>query len=83
MSVKRCSGSVLFCPFGLRRFPVWRGCSNVAMRDYPLVAVDIHDVVCCQVLHVNEREGGEAHKDEDVTHEGQIVVLELMGYDCL
>jgi hypothetical protein len=34
-------------------------------------------------FHVNEREGGKAYEYKNVTHEGEIVVLELMGYDCL
>ena len=55
----------------------------VSLADNPLVAVDVHDVVRGQVLHVNEREGGEADKYKNVTNEGQIVVLELMGYDSL
>ena len=55
----------------------------VTFADNPLVAVDVHDVVRRQVLHVDEREGGEAHEYKDVTHEGQIVILELMGYDGL
>ena len=55
----------------------------VTLADDPLVAIDVHNVVSCQVLHVNEREGGEAHKDEDVTDEGEICILELVRYDCL
>ena len=55
----------------------------VSLADDPLVAVDVHDVVHRQVLHVNERKGGEAHEYKNVTHEGQIIVLELMGYDSL
>ena len=55
----------------------------VTLADNPLVAVDVHDVVRRQVLHVDERKGGEANKDEDVTNEGKIVILELMGYDSL
>ena len=55
----------------------------VSLTDNPLVTVDVHDVVGRQVLHVDELEGGEAHEYKNVTHEGQIVVLELMGYDCL
>ena len=50
----------------------------VTLADDPLVAVDVHDVVRRQVFHVDEREGGEAHEYKDVTHEGQIVILELM-----
>ena len=30
----------------------------VALADYPFVAIGVHNVVSCQVLHVNEREGG-------------------------
>jgi len=55
----------------------------VTFADDPLVAVDVHDVICRQVLHVDEREGGEAHEYKNVTHKGQIVVIELMGYDGL
>ena len=55
----------------------------VTLADNPLVTVDVYDVVRGQVLYVNEREGGEAHEYKNVTHEGQIVVLELMGYDSL
>ncbi len=55
----------------------------VTFADNPLVAVDIHDVVRRQVLHVDEREGGEAHEYKNVTNEGQIVIRELMDYDCL
>ena len=57
--------------------------SLVTFADDPLVAVDVHDVVRGQVLHVDEREGGEAHEYKNVTNESQIVVLELMGYDGL
>ena len=55
----------------------------VSLADNPLVAVDVHDVVRRQVLHVDERKGGEAHEYKNVTYEGEIVVLELMGYDGL
>ena len=55
----------------------------VPLADNPLVTVDVYDVVRRQVLHVNEREGCEADKYEDVTHKGEIVILELMGYDGL
>ena len=55
----------------------------MTMTDNPLVTADVHDVVCRQVLHVDEREGGEAHKNEDIANKSQIVVLELMGYDGL
>ena len=34
----------------------------VSLTDNPLVAADVHDVVRGQVLHVDEREGGEAHE---------------------
>ena len=53
----------------------------VTLTDYPLVSIDVHNVVRCQVLHVDEREGGEAHEYKNVTNEGQIVILELMGYE--
>ena len=52
--------------------------SLMSMADYPFVAVDVHDVVRSQFLHVNERQRGEADKDEDVTNEGEIGVVELM-----
>ena len=55
----------------------------MSLTDNPLVTIDVHNVVRCQVLHVDEREGGEAHEYKDVTHEGEIVILELMGYDGL
>ena len=51
----------------------------MTMADNPLVTVDIYDVVGCQFLHVNEREGSEADKDEDVANKGQIVIFELMS----
>ena len=53
----------------------------VTLADNPLVTVDVHDVVRRQVLHVDEREGGEAHEYKNITNEGEIVILELMGYD--
>ena len=53
----------------------------VTMADYPFVAIDVHDVVRSQFLHVNKRKGGEADKDEDVANESQIVVLKLMRHD--
>ena len=49
----------------------------VTLADNPLVTVDVHDVVRRQVLHVDEREGGEAHEYKNVTNKGEIVVLEL------
>jgi len=55
----------------------------VTFADDPLVAVDVHDVVRGQVLHVDEREGGEAHEYKNVTNEDQVVILEFMGYDSL
>jgi len=55
----------------------------VTLTDYPLASIDVHNVVRCQVLHVDEREGGEAYEYKNVTNEGQIVILELMGYDGL
>ena len=55
----------------------------VALADNSLVTIDVYDVVRGQVLHVDEREGGEAHEYKNVTHEGEIVILELMGYDSL
>ena len=60
-----------------------RNVGLVSLTDNPLVAIDVHDVVCGQVFYVDEREGGEAHEYKDVTHKGEIVVLELMGYDSL
>ena len=53
----------------------------VTLADDPFVTVDVHDVVCRQVLHVDEREGSEAHEYKNVTNKSQIIVLELMGYD--
>ena len=32
----------------------------VALADDPLVAIDVHNVVRCQVLHIDERDGCEA-----------------------
>ena len=55
----------------------------VTLADNPLVTVDVHDVVRHQVLDVDEREGGEAHEHKNVTNESEIIILELMGYDCL
>ena len=55
----------------------------VSFADNPFVTIDVHDVVRRQVLHVNKREGGEADKDEDITDEGEIGILELMCYDSL
>ena len=40
----------------------------VTLADDPLVAVDVHDVVRGQVLHIDEREGGEAHEYKDVAN---------------
>ena len=51
------------------------------LLDNPLVAVDVHDVVRGQVLHIDEREGGEADEYKDVTLEAEIVIVKLMGYD--
>ena len=51
------------------------------MADNPFIAIDGHDVVRSQFLHVNEREGSEADKDEDIANESEIVVLELMRHD--
>ena len=53
----------------------------MSMADNPFVAVDVHDVVRSQLFHVNEREGSEADKDEDVTDKGQIVIHKLMRHD--
>ena len=55
----------------------------VALADNPLVTVDVHDVVRRQVLHVDEREGGETHEHKNVTNKGEIVILELMGHENL
>ena len=55
----------------------------MSLADNPLVAVDVHDVVRRQVLHVDEREGSEADEYKDVANKSQIVVLELMGNDGL
>ena len=49
----------------------------VSLTDNPLVTIDVHNVVRCQVLHVDEREGCEADECKNVTNEGEIVVLEL------
>ena len=49
----------------------------MSLTDNPLVTIDVHDVVRCQVLHVDEREGCEADECKNVTNEGEIVVLEL------
>ena len=54
----------------------------VPLADDPLVTIDVYDVVRGQVLHIDEREGSEAHEYKNVTNEGEIVILELMGYDC-
>ena len=51
------------------------------MADNPFIAIDVHYVVRSQFLHVNEREGSEADKDEDVANEGEIVILKLMRHD--
>ena len=53
------------------------------LADNPLVAIDVHDVIRGQVLHVDEREGGEAHKYKNVTNKDEIVILKLMSYDSL
>ena len=53
----------------------------VSFADNPFVTIDVHDVVRRQVLHVDEREGGEADKDEDVANESQVVILKLMRHD--
>ena len=53
----------------------------MTVPDYPFVAVDVHNVVSRQFLHVNEREGGEADKDEDVANESQAVIFKLMRHD--
>ena len=55
----------------------------MTLADNPLVTVDVYDVVRHQVFHVNEREGGKAYEYKNVTHEGEIVILKLMGYDGL
>ena len=55
----------------------------VTLADYPFVAIDVHNVVRRQVLHVDEREGSEAHEYKNVTNKGEIVILKLMGYDGL
>ena len=55
----------------------------VTLADDPLVTVDVHDVVRRKVLHVDEREGCEADECKNVTNEGEIVIVELMGYDGL
>ena len=55
----------------------------MTFADDPLVAVDVHDVVRGQVFYVDERKSGEAHEYKNVTHEGQIVIIELMRYDGL
>ena len=55
----------------------------VTLADDPFVTIDVYDVVRCQVLYVDEREGGEAHEYKDVTHEGETVVVELMDHDSL
>ena len=53
----------------------------VSFADNPFVTIDVHDVVRRQVLYVDEREGGEADKDEDVTHKGEVVIFKLMCHD--
>ena len=58
-------GQRSFCPFGLRRFPVLRGCSNVS----------------CQFLYIDKREGSERGKDKDVTDECKFGILKLVGHD--
>lgn len=72
-------GQRLSCPFGLGRFPVWRGCSNVTMRNNPLIAVDVHNVIGCQVLHVHE---GQCC-DEYLTVCQMLVVLDNLCLDVL
>ena len=64
-------------------FSMLQAVITVFSFDNPLVTVDVHDVVRRQVLHVDEREGGEAHEYKNVTNKGEIVILELMGYDGL
>ena len=55
--------------------------SLMSMANNPLVTINVNDVVGCQFLHINKREGSEADKDEDVANESQVVVLKLMRYD--
>ena len=82
-----------FCPFGflrsfgaqasklgVRRFPVWRGCSNVTMRNNPLVAVDVHNIIGSQVLYVHECQCRPTDKDEDVTDESKVGILKIIGH---
>ena len=40
----------------------------MSMADYPFVTVNIYDIVRSQFLHVNERQGGETDKDENVAY---------------
>ena len=49
----------------------------VTFADDQLVAVDVHNIVRRQVLHVNEREGGKAYEYKDVTNESQIIILAM------
>lgn len=85
--------AIVCCPFGFLRsagtqssklgvcrFPVWRGCSNVAVRHNPLVTVDVHNVISGQVLHVHENQCRPTDKDEDVTDKGKVGILKLMGH---
>ncbi len=55
----------------------------LAMRHNPLVAVDVNNVICCQVLHVHKRQCRPADKDEDVAHKSQVRILKLMGHHQL
>ena len=81
-----------FCPFGflrsfgaqasklgVRRFPVWRGCSNVTMRNNPLIAVDVHNVIGSQVLHVHECQC----RDKRLAVTQMLVVLDNLCLDVL
>jgi len=55
----------------------------VAMRNNPLIAVDVHNVIGSQVLHVHECQCRPTNKHEDVTYEGKVGILKLMGHHLL
>ncbi len=52
----------------------------VAVRHNPLVTVDVHNIIGCQVLHVNESQSRSTDEHEDVTDKGQVGILKIMGH---
>lgn len=52
----------------------------VAVRHNPLVTIDVHDVICCQILHVYEGSCRPTDEYDDVTDKGQASILKLMGH---